>query len=181
MTGDRALALSQAEREALREMARILKVPTGELVPRVQGLADETRTLRKQLQSAKSADLDKALEDLRRAAVATAKGNTVLFECPGLNPKEVQELLVRARKSLEPFVGLVLAPTGREVSVGAAVSSDLTSRIQAGELVKTVARAMGGGGGGRAEMAQGKGRDPAKLPQAIEAARSMLADAGFVP
>jgi alanyl-tRNA synthetase len=179
VTGHRAMALSQDQHRSLQQMAATLKVPVGQVVTRVQDLAEETRQLRKQLQKAQARDLDEVLKDLRESAVSTADGHIVLFECQGLTQKEVQEVLARARVQLDPFVGLILARDGEEVRVGAAVSPDLTSRIHAGELVKTVSRAMGGGGGGRPEMAQGKGQDPSKLPQALAAARSMLADAGF--
>ena len=55
------------------------------------------------------------------------------------------------------------------VSIVAAVTKDLTQRIQAGKLVGTLAQAVGGKGGGRPDMAEGGGKDPAALPQALVA------------
>ena len=46
--------------------------------------------------------------------------------------------------------------------------------MKAGELVKTAAAVVGGGGGGRDTMAQAGGRDPAKLPEALDAARAAI-------
>ncbi len=63
--------------------------------------------------------------------------------------------------------------------VGAAVSKALTPKVQAGGLVKELASVLGGGGGGKPEQAQGKGRDPSKLPEAVAAARKILAEAGL--
>ncbi len=53
--------------------------------------------------------------------------------------------------------------------VAGALPKDLTSRIQAGKLVGTLAQAVGGKGGGRPDMAEGGGKDPAALPQALAA------------
>jgi alanyl-tRNA synthetase len=179
VTGAVAMELAQAERETLAGIAQTLKVPGAEVAPRITLLVEENRKLRKQLEKAQAADLDQLTKDLKAAAVATDRGHTVVFECPGLTAKEVQELLVRASKSLAPFAGVVLARADTEVRVGAAVSPDLIDRIRANDLVREVSKAMGGGGGGRPELAQGKGRNPANLPQAVRAARDLLAQAGF--
>jgi alanyl-tRNA synthetase len=48
-----------------------------------------------------------------------------------------------------------------------AVAKDLTSRIRAGDIVKALAAIVGGGGGGKADLAQAGGKNPDKLPEAI--------------
>jgi alanyl-tRNA synthetase len=53
------------------------------------------------------------------------------------------------------------------VSIVAAVTKDLTGRMQAGKLVSALALAVGGKGGGRPDMAEGGGKDPSALPQAL--------------
>ncbi len=63
---------------------------------------------------------------------------------------------------------IVLASTeDSTVSIVAAVTKDLTQKLQAGKLVGTLAQAVGGKGGGRPDMAEGGGKDPAALPQAL--------------
>jgi alanyl-tRNA synthetase len=65
---------------------------------------------------------------------------------------------------------VVLASTeDGAVSIVAAVTKDLTQRIQAGKLVGTLAQAVGGKGGGRPDMAEGGGKDASALPQALAA------------
>jgi alanyl-tRNA synthetase len=68
------------------------------------------------------------------------------------------------------------APDGR-VHLVANVSPSLTDRVQAGDIVGTAARVVGGGGGGRDTMAQAGGRDPSKLQTAIDEARTAIANA----
>jgi alanyl-tRNA synthetase len=60
------------------------------------------------------------------------------------------------------------------VSLVAAVSKDLTARIKAGELVKTLSAVVGGRGGGRADFAQAGGREPDKLPHALAAVEAAV-------
>ena len=47
------------------------------------------------------------------------------------------------------------------------ITKDLTKRVQAGRLVQEIAKVVGGGGGGRPDLAQAGGKDPAKLDQAL--------------
>jgi alanyl-tRNA synthetase len=55
-----------------------------------------------------------------------------------------------------------------KVTLIAGVTSDLTGKVKAGELVNFVAQQVGGKGGGRPDMAQAGGTEPGKLPQALE-------------
>jgi alanyl-tRNA synthetase len=61
-----------------------------------------------------------------------------------------------------------------KVSICAGVSKDLTGRIKAGDIVKQLAPIMGGGGGGRPDMAQAGGKFPEKLPEAIQKAAEVI-------
>ena len=65
-----------------------------------------------------------------------------------------------------------------KVNLVAAVTKDLTKRFQAGKLVQEVARAVDGGGGGRPDMAQAGGKDPAKLDRALEAVYASVSRLG---
>jgi alanyl-tRNA synthetase len=93
--------------------------------------------------------------------------------------KEVQELMSRARQALAPFAGIVLVPGEDGVLVGACVSEELTGRIKAGDVVRELTQLMGGGGGGRPESAQGKGKDASQLPLAVARGRELLSEAGL--
>jgi len=64
------------------------------------------------------------------------------------------------------------------VNLVAAVTKDLTKRFQAGKLVQEVARAVGGSGGGRPDLAQAGGKEPAKLDAALEAVYDAVARTG---
>jgi alanyl-tRNA synthetase len=60
------------------------------------------------------------------------------------------------------------------VSLVAAITSNLTPGLHAGKMVKEIASLVGGGGGGRPDMAEAGGKDPSKLPLALEAVASYV-------
>ena len=95
-----------------------------------------------------------------------------------LQMKELQELLTRARQKFEPFAGIVLARAADGVLVGAAVSKSRIDRLKAGDVVKELTGLLGGGGGGRPDMAQGKGRDVGAVDRAAARAQELLAAFG---
>ncbi len=179
VTGVGALLSARREHVELSAVAQLLKVPLDEVGEKVRGMLDETRRLRKELQAATAADLGKILDDLEAAATRAAGDVRVaVLRTGSLEMKELQELMTRARQKLEPFAGVVLAESSDGVLVGAVVSKPLTDRLRAGDLVKELTGLLGGGGGGRPEMAQGKGRDAGQLDAAVARARELLAVLG---
>jgi alanyl-tRNA synthetase len=61
------------------------------------------------------------------------------------------------------------------VSLGASVSPAFLSKIQAGRIIQSIAPLVGGKGGGKPDMARGGGKDAAKIPEALAAAKALLA------
>ncbi|MBL9078958.1 MAG: alanine--tRNA ligase [Planctomycetes bacterium] len=178
VTGLVALDLARQERTWLQTLATSLKVPAAKVGDRVRELTDELKQVRRELEKALAPDLDAELGKLL-AALSTKDGvRTVVHERPGLQAKDAQELLKRAQKQGEPFAGVLLSPVDGEVLVAAAVSAALHDRLKAGDLVKQLAGLLGGGGGGKPEFAQGKGKAGDRIADAREAALAALRAAG---
>ncbi len=175
VTGFGALELARREHADLAALSHELKAPIGEVGEKVHGLLGETRRLRKELEKATAVDLDALLKKLEAAVVTRGDARTAVLRTGPLQMKELQDLLTRAKQKLEPFAGVVLSRCDDGVLVGAAVSKALTGRLRAGELVKELTGMLGGGGGGRPELAQGKGKDAARLDDAAARAEELLA------
>jgi alanyl-tRNA synthetase len=87
----------------------------------------------------------------------------------GLDMNAMRQLADQLRDKLKSgVVALGAATDDGKVSLLAVVTKDLTGKIKAGELVKVMAAEVGGTGGGRPEMAQAGGKEPAKLDAALE-------------
>ena len=114
------------------------------------------------------------------ARAAQVDGAVVLAEVvEAPDAKALMDIADRVKGKLGDSVAIVLgtAVDGR-VHLVAAVTPALVQRgVRAGEVVKVAAQVTGGGGGGRDTMAQAGGRDPDKLPEAIEAARAAIVHA----
>ena len=175
ITGLGALAAARRDRAVLSALGQRLKAPVAEVGPKVEGLVEEVKRLRKELERARAADVGGLLDEVGKAIVVQGAARTVVLEIGTVDGKELQDLLTRARQAHPPFVGVVFAVGPDGIVVGVAVDPQLHDRLRAGDLVKELCGILGGGGGGRPEQAQGKGRNPAALPAAVARARELLA------
>ena len=101
----------------------------------------------------------------------------VIAETPGATPNLMRQLIDAVRKKSGGAAVLLASTTpDGKVTLVAGVSKPLLDRgAHAGNWVKEVASIVGGGGGGRADLAQAGGRDPSRLAEALERAREVIA------
>jgi alanyl-tRNA synthetase len=115
-----------------------------------------------------------AAASLLASAKDVAGGKLIVGEIPGATDDQLRSAVDSLRKKAPSHAILVGAGSGEKVTFVAAISDDLVAKgLRAGEWVKQTATITGGGGGGRPQMAQGSGKDPAKLSEALEAGRKM--------
>ncbi|MEN3747848.1 alanine--tRNA ligase [Sphingomonas sp. HF-S3] len=180
LTGDAArLWLTQRD-ERLREAASVLKSTPDEVPARVAALLDERRRLEREL-----ADAKKALALGGGAGSPPAAGleqiNGINFSgqvLDGLEPKALRGAVDEAKARIGSGVAALVAVNDGRASVAVGVTDDLVGSLSAVDLVKAAVAALGGqGGGGRPDMAQGGGPDGTKGAEAIEAMKSVLAQA----
>jgi len=130
-------------------------------------LEKELDALQSSLASKKSADLLEQCEDWN--------GVKVLIRRVDIDdPKALREISDRFKDQIPSGVLLLGAVQGSKALLLAAVTADLIGRVHAGRLIKAVAERVGGGGGGRADMAQAGGSRPEHLAEALEAGRRHL-------
>ena len=85
----------------------------------------------------------------------------------GADAKSLRDTLDKLKDKLKCAAIVLGSVDGGKVALVAGVTSDLTGKVKAGELVNFVAQQVGGKGGGRPDMAQAGGTDAAKLPEAL--------------
>ena len=175
VTGAGALAQIAADEAALAEAAGLLRARPEELAERMRALLDERKA-----QGAEIAELRRRLA--MAGGPAEAKGPETVAGVPfvaqtlkGVSGKDLRGLIDEHKARLGSGVILLVADTGDKAAVAAGVTDDLTGRFSAVDLVRVAAEALGGkGGGGRPDMAQAGGNDPARAREAIAAARALL-------
>ena len=173
LTGPEAVRLLRRHDALVREAAGLLRKSPADVPSAVADLQAKAK-------EAKRADAAPALDAADLAAqAADVDGAKVLTSAlPPTDPKSLPDLADRLKGQLgDSAVVLGTANEGR-VALIVAVSPALVERgVKAGQIVKTAAQVVGGGGGGRDTMAQAGGRDPSKLPEALDAAREAIAAA----
>ncbi len=161
-------------KSALRDAARALNVAPFDAPPRVTAMLAEVDELKRQL--ANRAATGALSADTLLAGAETIGGATVIVaEAPSANANLMRQLIDQIRKKTSPSAVFLATTEGADkVVLVAGVSRDLVEKgVSAGNWVRDVAPVVGGGGGGKADLAQAGGKDAAKLPDALTKARAV--------
>ena len=169
-TGGNALAMMNNQIRELHEVARYLRVqPSGGMVEAaVNNLLDEKKALEKELSRLKSKLASSQGDDLAGQAVAVGGAKILAAKLDGADSKTLREAMDKLKDKLKSAAIVLGAVEGDKVTLIAGVTADLVAKVKAGELVNFVAQQVGGKGGGRADMAQAGGTEPAKLAGALD-------------
>ena len=154
----------------MNEVASALRVPPSGVAARVAALLDEIKTLKKQASQRKVETAPKlAPDDLIAEAIEIGGAKVIARSIEGASPDELRQLIdVLRRKQATGMAVLLASSTEGKVSLAAGVTPDLVAKgLHAGNWLKEVAPIVGGGGGGRPDMAQAGGKDPAKIDEAL--------------
>jgi len=167
VTGEHALAHVGREEAALRESAGLLKIPPLELPRRLAALLEDQKRLEKQLAQLEGKLARSQAQDLVAAAREVAGVPVLAARLDGLDPDGLRSVVDTLRDRLPSGIIVLGSAVDGKVSLVAAVSKDMMKRFPAGRLVQEVARLVGGGGGGRPDLAQAGGKDASKLDDAL--------------
>ncbi|HHZ20268.1 MAG TPA: alanine--tRNA ligase [Firmicutes bacterium] len=174
VTGEKALELVEEERHLVREVAERLKTTPDQLVRRVDELLQENDRLSKELEQSKKSQAGAAVQEILAKAIAVGDARVAVARLDGYSMDLLREAADRIKDGLRSGVLLLGSVFEGKVNLVAGVTADLTGKIKAGELVKQVAPLVEGGGGGRPDMAQAGGKNPAKLDEALDAGRAWI-------
>ncbi|TWU21493.1 Alanine--tRNA ligase [Novipirellula galeiformis] len=161
-----------AIRSAVREITRRLNVSIDDVVTRIEALLADRLGLVKELRQV-TAGGKLSADDLIATAEMVGDSMLIVAETPGANPNVMRGWIDQIRKkSDKPTAVLLASIQGDKVLLVGGVSRELVDRgVKAGDWVGAAASVVGGGGGGRPDMAQAGGKDPEKLPAALEQAK----------
>jgi len=167
VTGEPALAHVAREEAALRESAGLLKIAPLELPRRLAALLEDQKRLEKQLAQLETRVARSRAQDLAASVREVAGVPVLAARLDGLDPDGLRAVMDTLRDRLPSAVILLGGAVDGKVNLVASVSKDLTKRFPAGRLVQEVAKMVGGGGGGRPDLAQAGGKDASKLDEAL--------------
>ncbi len=169
LTGPAAIELLREHGRVLARAGELLRVPPERVADEVSERRGEPR--QKQIDGHGAVDVERLLE----SAVERDGARVLVAAVTVPNEKSLLELADKLRARLGD-AAIVLGAAGEDrVDLVATVAPALVARdLHAGQIVKAAAAAAGGGGGGRDTLARAGSRNPAKLPDALDAARDAI-------
>ncbi len=158
----------------LRDAARALNVALFDAPARVVAILAEVEELKRQLAN-RAASGALSAETLLSGAEQVGGATVIVAEAPSANANLMRQLIDQIRKKTSPSAVFLASTEGTDkVVLVAGVSRDLVEKgVSAGNWVRDVAPVVGGGGGGKPDLAQAGGKEAAKLPDALAKAREI--------
>jgi len=175
-TGSHALAMIDYQLDEFNTVAKHLRTGAGGgmVEKAVVALLEDKKALEKELARLRSKLAMGQGSDLASQAVDVKGAKVLAATLEGADAKTLRETLDKLKDRLRSGAIVLSTVADGKVSLIAGVTSDLTAKVKAGELVNFVAQQIGGKGGGRPDMAQAGGTDSSKLPAALESVRAWV-------
>ncbi|ABI86844.1 alanine--tRNA ligase [Burkholderia ambifaria AMMD] len=167
ITGDNAVRYVQELDARVNEAAAALKAQPSELTQRIAQVQDQVKSLEKELGALKSKLASSQGDELAQQATEIGGVYVLAATLDGADAKTLRETVDKLKDKLKSAAIVLAAVEGGKVSLIAGVTPDASKKVKAGELVNFVAQQVGGKGGGRPDMAQAGGTEPANLPGAL--------------
>ncbi len=175
VTGAAAIERMQTQARTLQQAADRLRVSPDNVLMRLDQETDKVRELERELGRLKQRLASQAGSELADNALEI-EGVRVLAARIEEGGESLRDTVDQLKNKLGTAVIVLAASDGQKVRLVAGVTSDLTDRLRAGDLVNHVAGQVGGRGGGRADFAQAGGSDPEALPAALASVSAWVQD-----
>ena len=172
ITGHNVIKYYENLEHTIAEAAKMLKASPDKLVEKAKHLMEEMKALQSENESLKNKAAKEALGDVMDKVVEIGGVKVLSVEIPETDGNELRTLGDELKNKLgEGLIFLASAKDGKVNLVAMATDGAVKAGVHAGNLIKTVAPIVGGGGGGRPNMAQAGGKLPDKIGQAVEAVK----------
>jgi alanyl-tRNA synthetase len=162
-------------RSIMRHAARALNVPVLQVADRVHVMLQEVGSLKEQLERLNEAgNVD--VDELIAAAVLVGDVRVITHQLPNANRGLMVQLIDQIRKKTNPAAILFASSScDSEVLLSAGMTRDLVERgLSAGKWIGEVAAVVDGRGGGKPDLAQAGGKNPAKIDEALQTALDLI-------
>ncbi len=175
LTGDNVLAYYANIEEELNAAAKVVKTAPATLVDRLEKLMAEMKALQSENESLKAKAAQSALGDVMDQVVEVKGVKLLATSVSGVDMNGLRDLGDQLKEKLSEGVVVLASDCDGKVNlIAMATDAAQAAGAHAGNLIKAIAGKVGGGGGGRPNMAQAGGKNPAGIPDAIAEAKVAL-------
>ncbi len=163
--------------EAAKEAAELLKTTPAKLAERIGALQKEIKQLSAENESLKAAQAKGALGDVSDSVEEIGGIKLIARKLEGVDMNGLRDLGDELKQQIGEGVIVLASDNGGKVNlVAMATEGAMQAGAHAGNLIKSIASKVGGGGGGRPNMAQAGGKNPSGIEDALEEARKALVE-----
>ncbi|MFM5229432.1 alanine--tRNA ligase [Aeromonas media] len=174
VTGKGAIDFMHQLGEQIEEAAALVKGDQFSIADKVRQMMDRAKLMERELEQLKAKLAAQAGSDLLGQVIEINGQKVLIAALEGADPKSLRGMLDELKNQMKSGVVLLATSSEDKVNLIAGVTNDLTAKVKAGELVNLVAQQVGGKGGGRPDMAQAGGTQPAAVPAALQSVHSWL-------
>ena len=168
VTAQEALDYVHHNQQLINSCASLLKGSKEDMALKIEALLKEKKNLEKQVESIKTKMASKSIENIDDE-IRTINGVKVIAKKVEIeNPSQLRDLADKFKTKIGSGIVLLGAKSGEKALLISVVTKDLIKKYKAGDIVKQAAKIVGGGGGGRPDMAQAGGTKPENLDKALE-------------
>ncbi len=175
LTGQGLIAYYNRVEKQLGEVAKVLKAAPSEAARKVMAMQEEIKALSKENDKLKAKMAKAAAGDITSEAAETGGIRVLIKQLSDVDMNAMRDLGDEAKQKLGEAVVVFATETGGKVNLMAtATEGAIAKGAHAGNLIKEIAALVGGGGGGRPNMAQAGGKNPSGIPEALAKAEEVV-------
>ncbi|MGQ0792475.1 MAG: alanine--tRNA ligase [Deltaproteobacteria bacterium] len=168
VAGEAAWRFMRRREDILGEAAAFLRAPESELVSRLKKLAEENERLRGEIDKFKEQGIRESAKSIMDGVKSVGGMNVLSAQIPGAGADELRRAWDSLKAGLCPGVAALGGSNEGRAYLLVGVTKELVGRFHAGNIVKEIAPIIGGGGGGKPDLAQAGGGKPEKLAEAVD-------------
>lgn len=177
LTSDGLMRYYNSLESKLSEILKLMKAKPDQLTEKINHLLAENKALKGEIESLKSRQAADALGDVLDQVTEVNGVKLLATKVEGVDMNGLRELGDQLKDKLGEGVVVLASPAGGKVNLMAtATKTAIEKGAHAGNLIKAIASLVGGGGGGRPNMAQAGGKNPEGIEAALEKAKETLAE-----
>ena len=166
LAGEEAFLEIKKGREVLRDITGMFKVQKEKLAGRVAEVLLRSKKLQKEMRRRKTGgdapDLDKLI------AKASTISPVIMHRFKDYSMENLREAADKLKKKITNGIGCLASVKDGKVSLVIFIAPSLTNKFKANEIIKDLGKILGGGGGGRPDLAQAGGKDPSKIEEVFK-------------
>ena len=159
----------------ISEVSEKLKTPAANIVNRVSALTEEVKALKKEIEELKRQSMGDSAGDLVKNAKEIKGIKLVTAKFENTDISDLRSLSDQLKAEEKDIINVLASENGGKVTFLVSVSDSLLDKgYHAGNMIKQIAKVAGGGGGGKADMAQAGAKDPSKIEEAFAFAETLI-------